>query len=85
MSLLMSYFDVNRFASDTVLCTVLSKGIPPFGHHPGNIPSFKTRPSALISARNAVNISIIGAGRNPYAAEASVVDGMFRWVGIVCR
>jgi polygalacturonase len=57
-------------------------GVPPFGHHPGNIPSFRTRPSALVSARHAVNVSIVGAGGAAYARGASVIDGLgWHWHG----
>jgi len=51
-------------------------GVPPFGHHPGNIPSFRTRPSALVSARHATNISIVGAGGAPYTDAASSLNGL---------
>eukprot|EP00041_Stephanoeca_diplocostata_P006040 m.73861 g.73861 ORF g.73861 m.73861 type:complete len:446 (+) comp16134_c0_seq1:259-1596(+) len=54
----------------------LSPGVPPFGHHPGNIDSFRTRPNALICARHATNITIVGAGNGPYSAIASVIDGL---------
>lgn len=51
-------------------------GVPPFGHHPGNIPSFRTRPSALVSARHATNVSIVGAGGTAYTKAASTINGL---------